>query len=403
MPSPLVASSCSVVGSPTCSAGRGCTGSGSASSSLPASVRAGDPAEAPGGLESGPGARRRAARSGGALAAHHQVARRAAAQPRVGVYGAVASTGRQSLMRLPVEVTWRLVSSSTSRGGASPCPAPAPGRSARARALTFPALAATAGVARSARREAGDTLSRASGRRAALVLLAAFVVRERTTAAPLFDLDLLKDRGILGANICLLAYGASNAGEVLLVTLYLQEGRGLSPLFTGLCFIPQAAGAFALAGPASRIVPGLGPRRPSPWGLSLSVLALVGSALSVGHGSLIGLLVALFIMGISASVVQVASTLAGTEGPVAAKAEGSASALLTATRQIGSALGVAFLSATLVIAPGNASERTEVAMLAAALFSFLGLLATRIVPTGTAHPCSLRPEHLFGRHGEGLP
>ena len=238
---------------------------------------------------------------------------------------------------------------------------------------------------------------------AALVLLAAFVVRERTTAAPLFDLDLLKDRGILGANICLLAYGASNAGEVLLVTLYLQEGRGLSPLFTGLCFIPQAAGAFALAGPASKIVPGLGPRRALAAGTSLSVLALVGSALSVGHGSLIGLLVALFIMGISARVVQVASTLAGTEGPVAAKAEGSASALLTATRQIRSALGVAFLSATLVIAPGNASERTEVAMLAAASFSFLGLLATRIVPTGTAHPRSLRPEHLFGRHGEGLP
>jgi hypothetical protein len=186
---------------------------------------------------------------------------------------------------------------------------------------------------------------------AALVLLAAFVVRERTTAAPLFDLDLLKDRGILGANICLLAYGASNAGEVLLVTLYLQEGRGLSPLFTGLCFIPQAAGAFALAGPASKIVPGLGPRRALAAGTSLSVLALVGSALSVGRGSLSGLLVALFIMGISARVVQVASTLAGTRGPVAAKAEGSASALLTATRQIGSALGVAFLSATLVIAP----------------------------------------------------
>ena len=305
---------------------------------------AGDPAEAPGGLESGPGARRRKL---GSL-------RRA--PPRCSSPGG-ARPGQQRGHPLGVY-------------GAGGIDRP-----------TEPALAVGA----------------------ALVLLAAFVVRERTTAAPLFDLDLLKDRGILGANICLLAYGASNAGEVLLVTLYLQEGRGLSPLFTGLCFIPQAAGAFALAGPASRIVPGLGPRRALAAGTSLSVLALVGSALSVGHGSLIGLLVALFIMGISARVVQVASTLAGTEGPVAAKAEGSASALLTATRQIRSALGVAFLSATLVIAPGNASERTEVAMLAAASFSFLGLLATRIVPTGTAHPRSLRPEHLFGRHGGGLP
>ena len=26
------------------------------------------------------------------------------------------------------------------------------------------------------------------------------------------------------------------------MTLYLQEGRGLSPLLTGLCFVPQVAG-----------------------------------------------------------------------------------------------------------------------------------------------------------------
>ena len=32
------------------------------------------------------------------------------------------------------------------------------------------------------------------------------------------------------------------------MTLYLQEGRGLSLLLTGLCFVPQVAGAFALAG-----------------------------------------------------------------------------------------------------------------------------------------------------------
>ena len=95
----------------------------------------------------------------------------------------------------------------------------------------------------------------------ALILLVAFVVREHKATAPLLDLELFKDRGILGANQSLLAYGACNAAAVLLVTLYLQEGRGLTPLVTGLCFIPQAAGAFALAGPASRLVPGLGPRR----------------------------------------------------------------------------------------------------------------------------------------------
>jgi hypothetical protein len=49
---------------------------------------------------------------------------------------------------------------------------------------------------------------------------------------------------------------------VLLMTLYLQEARGLSPLLTGLCFVPQAAGAFALVGPAGRLVLALGPPHP---------------------------------------------------------------------------------------------------------------------------------------------
>ena len=115
-----------------------------------------------------------------------------------------------------------------------------------------------------------------------------------------------------------------------------------------------------------------------------------------------GLLPSLFMLGVSARFVQVASTLAGTRGPVAARAEGSASAVLTASRQVGSALGVAIVSAPRY-RHATVSNRTAEAMLVAASFTLVGLLTTRIVPSGSAHPLSLRPEHLFGRHGEGLP
>jgi Na+/melibiose symporter-like transporter len=236
-----------------------------------------------------------------------------------------------------------------------------------------------------------------------LVLLIGFVVRERKAVMPLLNLDLLKDRAILGANQCLLAYGACNAGAVLLVTLYLQEGRGLRPLLTGLCFIPQAVGAFALSGPASKLVPALGPRRALAAGMSLAMLALVGSALSIARGPLVGLLASLFVMGISARIVQVASTLAGTHGPVAARAEGSASAVLTASRQVGSALGVAVLTATLVTVHGDERHRTAVAMLVAAAFATVGLITTRVVPSGRAQPLLSRLEHVFPRHAGGLP
>ena len=58
-------------------------------------------------------------------------------------------------------------------------------------------------------------------------------------------------------------------------------------------------------------------------------------------GALPALLAATFLLGVANRLSQVSSTLAGTQGPVAARSEGTASALLTATRQCGAALGVA--------------------------------------------------------------
>jgi Na+/melibiose symporter-like transporter len=253
---------------------------------------------------------------------------------------------------------------------------------------------------------AGDTLQATQPAllaAAAIALLAAFVIRERRAPAPLLDLALLKDRGIAGANLTLIAVGAFSAAQVMLATLYLQEGRGLSPALTGLCFVPQAAGAFALAGPAGRLVPALGPRRALAIALSVALLALAGAAAAVLAGSLPGLLAAQFALGVANRLSQVASTLAGTRGPVAARSEGTASALLTATRQCGSALGVAIASAILVATHGSDSHRTAVTMLVTAGFALAGLLATRVVPPAPPHPGQPEPHHLFRHRAGGIP
>ena len=114
------------------------------------------------------------------------------------------------------------------------------------------------------------------------------------------------------------------------------------------------------------------------------------------------LLAALFAVGVSGRISQVASALAGTHGPVAARSEGTASALLTASRQCGSALGVAILSATLVAVHGSTGHRTEVAMFVAAGFALADLLATRVVPPGPPLPQAPQPHHLFRQHAGGL-
>jgi EmrB/QacA subfamily drug resistance transporter len=334
----------------------------------------------------------------------------------LGTYGAVVSAGFASgaiLGGLLVEVTWRLVffvnvpiGIALLAASIRLLPADPPSRGGK---LDIPgAVTATAGIALLilAVARAGDTLKAIQPAVlgvAAIVLLTAFVARERRVPAPLLDLGLLKDRGIAGANLTVIAVGAFSAAQVLLMTLYLQEGRGLSPVLTGLCFVPQAAGAFALSGPAGRIVPSLGPRRALAIALSIALLALAGAAVAVLAGSLAGLLGAQFAIGVAARLSQVSSTLAGTRGPAAARSEGTASALLTATRQCGSALGVAVVSATLVALHGSEGHRTGITMLIAAGFAFAGLLATRVVPPGPAHPDKPQPHHLFHRLAGGIP
>jgi EmrB/QacA subfamily drug resistance transporter len=334
----------------------------------------------------------------------------------LGTYGAVVSAGFASgavLGGLLVEITWRLVFFvNVPIGGALlvasmrllPKDPPRTGGQ-----LDVPgAVLVTAGVALLvlAVARAGDTLKATQPALlagAAIVLLAAFVARERRARAPLLDLALFKDRGITGANLTLIAVGAFSAAQVLLVTLYLQEGRGLSPVLTGLCFIPQAAGAFALAGPAGRLVPALGPRRALAIALSIALLALAGAAVAALAGSLPALLAAQFLLGVAARLSQVSSTLAGTRGPVAARSEGTASALLTATRQCGSALGVATVSAILVATHGGAGKHTAVAMFATAGFALAGLLATRVVPRSRPDPGTPQPQHLFRHRAGGIP
>jgi hypothetical protein len=137
--------------------------------------------------------------------------------------------------------------------------------------------------------------------------------------------------------------------------------------------------------------------------MSVAVLALAGGAFAVSAGSLAALLGTLLLLGIASRLTQVSGTLAGTSGPVAARSEGTASALLTATRQCGSALGVAILSAILVAVHGSTAHRTEVAMLVAASFALAGLLTTLVIPPGPLSDPKAKPEHLFRQQCGGVP
>ncbi len=157
----------------------------------------------------------------------------------LGIYGAIVSTGFAAgavIGGLLVEVTWRLVFFVNAPVGVALLIAsfrllpPDPPRSKGQ--LDVPgAITVTAGVALLvfAVARAGDTLKDTQPALlfgTAVVLLGAFVARERRARAPILDLALLKDRGILGANLTLIAVGAFRAGQVLLISPTCRKGEG---------------------------------------------------------------------------------------------------------------------------------------------------------------------------------
>lgn len=79
---------------------------------------------------------------------------------------------------------------------------------------------------------------------------AAFVMRERSFPHPLLDLGLLKIREFTGGVVAQMLNSLAWGAVILLLSLYLQLVKGLTPLYAGLSIIPFDL-AFLVVGPLS--------------------------------------------------------------------------------------------------------------------------------------------------------
>ena len=129
-------------------------------------------------------------------------------------------------------------------------------------------------------------------------------------------------------------------------SLYMQQVLGLSPLHTGLIFLPMTVMIMVVASRAGKLVSRFGVRAVLGAGLlmmtaGMLLLAKIGaSGSAVVHVMIPGLLTA---AGIAMSIVP--STIAATQGAKQGQA-GLASGLVNTSRQVGGGLGLAFRSAS---------------------------------------------------------
>lgn len=180
---------------------------------------------------------------------------------------------------------------------------------------------------------------------AGLVLLALFVAYERRTATPMLDLDLFRSRGVSIANSVGFLMSFGMFGSIFLITQFMQDVRGASPLTAGLETMPWT-GTIMLVAPIAGIVAGrIGSRPLVAVGMALQALTLawIGavSSLTVPYTSLLPA----FIIGGVGMGLSFAPLSSAVMNAVSGARQGQASGLYNAMRELGGVFGIAILGA----------------------------------------------------------
>ncbi|GAA4130330.1 MFS transporter [Actinomadura keratinilytica] len=185
------------------------------------------------------------------------------------------------------------------------------------------------------------TLGLAAG---AAVLLAAFVARQATAAAPLLPLRTLRVRNVWGANLVQLLTIAAMFGFQILIALHMQQVRGYSATETGLAMLPAAIiiGGLSL-GVSARLIGRFGERTVLLAGLVPVLVGYAGLTRLPADGPYAVRLLPVMVLVGGFGLALPALTGLGMSGARDDDA-GAVSGLFHTTQQIGAALGVAALS-----------------------------------------------------------
>ncbi|WP_063770979.1 MFS transporter [Streptacidiphilus neutrinimicus] len=180
------------------------------------------------------------------------------------------------------------------------------------------------------------------------VLVAAFVLNELRSRNPVVPFAILRVKGLVAADLTQLIAFAGFFSLLFYATLYMQEVLHYSPLRAGAAYLPITAG-FAVSGAvASQLIRRIGTRPVVVAGCLIAAAGIAYVSRLPLHGTYTSdLLPGLLVMSLGAGAVFVSITAAANAGVPADKA-GLAAGLLNSSQQIGSALGLAILSAVAV-------------------------------------------------------
>src|SRR5438874_6184826 len=191
---------------------------------------------------------------------------------------------------------------------------------------------------------------------ASLVLLVGFVVWEQRHPEPLMRLGILRIKTVSGANVAGFILGTAVFSLFLMLTLYMQQVLGYSPMKTGVGYLAVAGTAIFTSAVAAQLVTRIGVKPVLAIGMtSLTGGLLYFTQVSVGGSYLGDLLPGFLLIAVGLGFSFVPISIAALAGIQPAEA-GLASGLINTSQQIGGALGIAALSSI-------ATSRTDHALL----------------------------------------
>ena len=201
----------------------------------------------------------------------------------------------------------------------------------------------------------------------------AFAAVERRHPEPLVPAGLLRLPNLRKASTMNLLLGLWNAGELIVLSLYLQQVLHFSPLATGLAIAPQGVVGFMAGAFGARLARRVGIRRVLILTSAVATMGFVALTRLPAGGGYSPLLAAVMLVGFGTAGTAFGTMVTASAG-VADGDQGLVGGVINTSRQVGAAIGAALLPAVAeAVSHGShaAAGGDRAAMLTAALAAAL--------------------------------
>jgi EmrB/QacA subfamily drug resistance transporter len=227
---------------------------------------------------------------------------------------------------------------------------------------------------------------------ASAVSLGAFALWEQRLRDPLVPFSIFRLQTLTASNIAGFIMGTALFSMFLILTLYMQQVLGYSPIETGVAYLAVAGTAVIWANVAAVAVNRVGVKPALILGMSLLTIGLVYfTQVSVGGSYWADLFPGFLVLGLAIPFAFVPITIAALAG-TKPEESGLASGLINTSQQIGGAVGIAILSTIATSTTSDAAPGTAVpvaltdgfvnAFWAGAAIAFAGVLVSIFLVRG---------------------